>query len=1271
MGNNHFGQLGHAFADNTCSISSEPQLVVALDGIEVVSIAAGNQYSMALSSDNRLFAWGRGDCGQLGLGVQAVNPVPRVCNKKIPRKIELFRCGSNMTFILTDRGDLYCTGDNSQGGLGIGDKAIVKEFTRNSYITEPLKDVRPGESHTLYLQVDGHLLVSGSNAHGQLGCPGKLYVKTPTECSYFQSANVSLIAAGDFSACVVAGRDIFLWGFSKEEDSPLRVSVSGSDLEELQMNGKTFIALDEEKKLWTFSLQGHKTVGIKTGSIESRALRCCGVGNGFWIGATQQIDQFNRTLKAKTRESLSEKKSIYRFESENSSVESLRKRRSAISGLRVNDLRGKQIESPKRRESLHGVVAFKKSVRNDRNRSSMVPVAGESLKNQIKHGRSIDRAPSQVTQDKKKSKLEALARSLVQTTAAKGPFKNTISSTGEGSRKQRTASQTVDKPNKKKAKQKEDDKVKTKKDKGVQRQQSLKRSSRELNPRVTDGRMSRSASVSAHRSHSHQPSATMPRGSGIDQLTSISNKEAAKKKGKQTKDKKDTAKETKTDKRDKQAKKGEAARNEKERSPRNDKVKVARSEKCYSDGGAQFKRPEKDADRESYGQIADIVQRSSKKEATERDKSYPLKPPSSDNSEPESESEDEGKSAARTSSDKYRVFETENRNNSQDQTRLEKRKSHRTSNQTESPVFGRRYESPKNSVKAEIKEFDDAASEPKTSSKRLFQDNSQWHSGSTDRRGQKYDRDALYDLYIDKDIAFHSKNSMNVSKSEMQEAYSSWYPGRGPRRDVVTFDSQTSYNRRDPGELNGSTRPTIRPLPLTSSNFEIYRSQPTAYHRDDQRDRSAARRDGGAHRGMGRYKSSEDKLVQTEGPLERSVPLTFQRLQSHQILSHRGSPQKEPSESNVSMGSTVRLALEGWEKERQKFVMTLEELDEARLQIANLQKEIEGGRAREQRLMETLRKLEAIVDEKDNNEHALLSELSDRESMIDQLSAQISQIQKEAIDAEEKEQYLREEIQYLREMQSKALLSPISRPLVASTSEMRLEDLELGKQQPQKWSESHPFENLPRIRSSERDRSEQDYERMDYQYRDETQYRPDSQRAWSFGDTLGKEKRESNLLGVDNADYDDVAITMPKNRVAKDSTTKPISLTGSGAVSYTNSLYPPFKHDSGSESILEWENKRPSGTGKIYGYIDSVAHRRPLADIINDNHNYANQERKTYEKKASNPKLYCEFAQTALKLMSVFGEGEGLVRGQNLPSIPSELEDKVKDIKSKYCCTMP
>jgi alpha-tubulin suppressor-like RCC1 family protein len=72
-GSDRYGQLGD---DSKAEVAFTP-VKVALSGIRVGEICAGDVYSLALTTTGQLLAWGRNNVGQLGAGTAgALSRVP-------------------------------------------------------------------------------------------------------------------------------------------------------------------------------------------------------------------------------------------------------------------------------------------------------------------------------------------------------------------------------------------------------------------------------------------------------------------------------------------------------------------------------------------------------------------------------------------------------------------------------------------------------------------------------------------------------------------------------------------------------------------------------------------------------------------------------------------------------------------------------------------------------------------------------------------------------------------------------------------------------------------------------------------------------------------------------------------------------------------------------------------------------------------------------------------------------------------------------------------
>lgn len=98
-----------------------PVRLTAFDSIPISFVAAGPAalHALAGAADGRLFAWGRNDKGQLGLG--------DLCQRNKPTVVDLgggsvvaAAAGKSHTLIALADGASFACGNNTQGQLGLG-----------------------------------------------------------------------------------------------------------------------------------------------------------------------------------------------------------------------------------------------------------------------------------------------------------------------------------------------------------------------------------------------------------------------------------------------------------------------------------------------------------------------------------------------------------------------------------------------------------------------------------------------------------------------------------------------------------------------------------------------------------------------------------------------------------------------------------------------------------------------------------------------------------------------------------------------------------------------------------------------------------------------------------------------------------------------------------------------------------------------------------------------------------------------------------------------
>jgi len=182
-GYDYNGDLGDN--DPNLASSSTPVQVVGVGGLgfltNIVAVAAGDNYSMALKNDGTVYAWGDNQFGELGIG--SADRLPHITPNQVigpggtgflTGVTQISAAQQHASAVKSD-GTAWTWGANSFGELGNGD-------TNQNSTTSPVQVVAPGagyltnvvavqggEYYGAALKSDGTLWAWGWNQYGQLG----------------------------------------------------------------------------------------------------------------------------------------------------------------------------------------------------------------------------------------------------------------------------------------------------------------------------------------------------------------------------------------------------------------------------------------------------------------------------------------------------------------------------------------------------------------------------------------------------------------------------------------------------------------------------------------------------------------------------------------------------------------------------------------------------------------------------------------------------------------------------------------------------------------------------------------------------------------------------------------------------------------------------------------------------------------------------------------------------------------------------------------------
>ncbi|MDO4271494.1 MAG: hypothetical protein Q4C83_00725 [Candidatus Saccharibacteria bacterium] len=231
LGSNTRGQLGTGSIKLYETIPQDITASFKLDSRDqIVSIAAGDYYSFAISQNHRVFAWGSNNDGELGTGSRNDSPKPT----EITGNFELatgdyvtaISAGVNTTFALTNGGDSFVWGysnDYMDGQTNEVYTAKLKPTRATNWLTGNIKQLAVGNKSAISMNANGQIATWGSNRHGEMGRTkaGERNDTATKHSLYFIQDNFELedgdqivdVEAGNgVMAVITKYHRVFIWG---------------------------------------------------------------------------------------------------------------------------------------------------------------------------------------------------------------------------------------------------------------------------------------------------------------------------------------------------------------------------------------------------------------------------------------------------------------------------------------------------------------------------------------------------------------------------------------------------------------------------------------------------------------------------------------------------------------------------------------------------------------------------------------------------------------------------------------------------------------------------------------------------------------------------------------------------------------------------------------------------------------------------------------------------------------------------------------------------
>jgi E3 ubiquitin-protein ligase HERC4 len=215
-GSNKYGQLGLGATENEIfKIPIENSYFNSFKQ-QIKQIASGYNHTLILLEDGTVLSCGNNDYEQLGHDGTYSRP-EKIKTLEIHNIVQI-ACGYSFSLALNNRGQLFCWGSLNGQLNNDNDLFYSKSTAFKGPISEsPIVQIACGYYHFLALTEDGKIFVMGLNDYGQLGIgPSKEPVKTPIHLKSLQGIPVLQIATGAHHSFVLSmSGNIFSFGKNK------------------------------------------------------------------------------------------------------------------------------------------------------------------------------------------------------------------------------------------------------------------------------------------------------------------------------------------------------------------------------------------------------------------------------------------------------------------------------------------------------------------------------------------------------------------------------------------------------------------------------------------------------------------------------------------------------------------------------------------------------------------------------------------------------------------------------------------------------------------------------------------------------------------------------------------------------------------------------------------------------------------------------------------------------------------------------------------------
>ena len=211
-GDNQYGQLGKGHFNNGNGIlgvyPSEFKTKNAdIDLSQVKDIVSGSNYSFFWMNDGTLYAVGNSDYATLGKQEGSYSTHKAFY---LPEKIADLSCGFGQCLALTENGEVYAWGRNNKGQVGIGSRQNILSPCKLPLMN--IVQIAAGGQFCLALDGEGRLWGWGDNEFNTLSPGAEPFFAVPVQMNV-NGIEIAAIAAGGYHAALLDKQgNVWTWG---------------------------------------------------------------------------------------------------------------------------------------------------------------------------------------------------------------------------------------------------------------------------------------------------------------------------------------------------------------------------------------------------------------------------------------------------------------------------------------------------------------------------------------------------------------------------------------------------------------------------------------------------------------------------------------------------------------------------------------------------------------------------------------------------------------------------------------------------------------------------------------------------------------------------------------------------------------------------------------------------------------------------------------------------------------------------------------------------